>query len=202
MTPKQEERIKLKIKKLKSALAADKRFWHGFHHDGRGLRYAIPQLYIQLQDYTGAMRYFIWFSKNFPDDACYTEFLFEWTLVLFYKGKTKEAEGKAWESFCSNVSVFDKFFGRAITPLDESDQSNHEANYIDNYFKYSAMQPELADFADWLNEFEQTEKFEHASRDFIGIQKQLNSTNDFRLRGKLYKLKSALQSLFKVNRFE
>jgi len=27
MTPKQEERIRQKIKKLKSALAADKRFW-------------------------------------------------------------------------------------------------------------------------------------------------------------------------------
>lgn len=198
MTPKQKERIQQKIKKIKSALAADKRFWHGFHHDGRGLRYAIPQLYLQLQDYAGAMRYFTWFNKNFPEDACSTEFLFEWTLVLFYKRKTKEAEEKAWESFCSNVSVFDKFFGRAITPLDESDQSDHEANYIDNYFKYSAIQPELADFADWLNEFEQTEKFKHASGDFIAIQKQLNSTNDFRQREKFYKVKSELQSVFKV----
>jgi hypothetical protein len=198
MTAKQEERIRQKIKKLKSALAADKRLWGGYHHDGRGLRYAIPQLYIQLQDYTGAMRYFTWFNKNFPDDAGSTELLFEWALVLFYKRKTKEAEEKAWESFCSNVSVFDKFFGRAITPLDESDQSDHEANYLDNYFKYSAMQPEFADFADWLNEFEQTEKFKQASQDFIAIQKQLNSTNDFKLKEKLYEEKNELRSVFKV----
>jgi tetratricopeptide (TPR) repeat protein len=200
MTPKQNQRIQQKIKKLKSALAADKRFWGGYHHDGRGLRYAIPQLYLQLQDYTGAQRYFTWFSKNFPDDVCSAEFLFEWALVLFYKGKTKEAEGKAWESFCSSVLVFDKFFGRTISPPDDADQSNHEANYIDNYFKYSAMQPELAEFADWLNEFEQTEKFKQASRDFIAIQKQLNSTNDFKQREKLYEAKSELQSVFKMER--
>jgi len=198
MTAKQEERIRQKIKKLKSALAADKTFWGGYHHDGRGLRYAIPQLYIQLQDYTGAMRYFTWFNKNFPDDAGSTELLFEWALVLFYKRKTKEAEEKAWDSFCSNVSVFDKFFGRAITPLDESDQSNDEANYINNYFKYAARQPEFADFADWLNEFEQTEKFKQASQDFIAIQKQLNSTNDFKLKEKLYEEKNELRSVFKV----
>jgi hypothetical protein len=198
MTAKQEERIRQKIKKLKLALAADKRFWGGYHHDGRGLRYAIPQLYIQLQDYTGAMRYFTWFNKNFPDDAGSTELLFEWALVLFYKRKTKEAEEKAWDSFCSNVSVFDKFFGRAITPLDESDQSNDEANYINNYFKYAARQPEFADFADWLNEFEQTEKFKQASQDFIAIQKQLNSTNDFKLKEKLYEEKNELRSVFKV----
>ena len=198
MTAKQEERIRQKIKKLKLALAADKRFWGGYHHDSRGLRYAIPQLYIQLQDYTGAMRYFTWFNKNFPDDAGSTELLFEWALVLFYKRKTKEAEEKAWDSFCSNVSVFDKFFGRAITPLDESDQSNDEANYINNYFKYAARQPEFADFADWLNEFEQTEKFKQASQDFIAIQKQLNSTNDFKLKEKLYEEKNELRSVFKV----
>jgi tetratricopeptide (TPR) repeat protein len=200
MTPKQKERLQQKIKQIKSALAADKRFWHGYYHDGQGLRYAIPRLFIQLQDYSGAYRYFTWFNKNFPGDVCYPEFLFEWTLVLFYKGKTKEAEGKAWETFCSNVYVFDKFFGRAITPLDESDQTDHEANYIDNYFKYAATQPELANFAEWLNEFEQTEKFKRGSEDFIALQKRLDTTSDFEARGYLIKAKNQLESLFKVEK--
>lgn len=51
MTAKQEVRIRNKIKKIKAALAADKRLWGGFRHDGRGLRYATPLLYIQLSDF-------------------------------------------------------------------------------------------------------------------------------------------------------
>ena len=44
MTPKQIERVKTKIKRIKAALAADKKHWGGFFHDGQGLRYIPPQL--------------------------------------------------------------------------------------------------------------------------------------------------------------
>lgn len=64
MTPKQEERIKNKIKKVKAALSADKKRGGGQYHDGQGLRYYPPQLYIELKDYTGGLRYFNWFNKN------------------------------------------------------------------------------------------------------------------------------------------
>ena len=39
MTAKQEEKIKNKIKKIKVALAEDKKRWGGYYHDGQGLRY-------------------------------------------------------------------------------------------------------------------------------------------------------------------
>jgi len=69
MTPKQQARLQNKIKKIKSALAADKKHWGGYYHDGGGLRYLPPGLYIQLEDYSGGLRYLNWFKKNFPDDA-------------------------------------------------------------------------------------------------------------------------------------
>ncbi len=106
------------------------------------------------------------------------------------------------ENLCSNVYVFDKFFGRAITPPDDSNQSDHEVNYIDNYFKYAATQPELADFADWLNEFQQTAKFKDGEKKFIALQKQLDTTSDFEARGYLIKAKNQLESLFKVEKQE
>jgi len=37
MTPKQVERIKTKIKRIKAELAADKKHWGGYYHGGRGL---------------------------------------------------------------------------------------------------------------------------------------------------------------------
>jgi len=47
MTEKQQERIRNKIGKIKKALAADKKHWGGFYHDGKGLRYLIPELFIK-----------------------------------------------------------------------------------------------------------------------------------------------------------
>lgn len=38
MTTKQVERIKEKIKRLKAALARDKKQWGGYYHDGQGNR--------------------------------------------------------------------------------------------------------------------------------------------------------------------
>ncbi len=34
MTPRQEERIRNKIAKIRKELAADKKQWGGYHHDG------------------------------------------------------------------------------------------------------------------------------------------------------------------------
>ena len=52
MTPKQQERIINKIRKIKAALAADKKKWGGYHHDGQGLRYLPPKFYnLQIVDF-------------------------------------------------------------------------------------------------------------------------------------------------------
>ena len=99
MTPKQAERIKNKIKKIKTALAADKKRWGGFYDDSRGLRYIPPQLYIELNDFTGGLRYLNWFNKNFPDDSGYPDFLFEWTIVLFKTGRLKMPRKKHLKPF-------------------------------------------------------------------------------------------------------
>jgi hypothetical protein len=174
MTPKQQERLQNKIKKIKAALAADKKHWGGYYHDGGGLRYVPPGLYIQLEDYSGGLRYLNWFKKNFPDDAGFPDFLFQWTLILFKKGKLKEAEEKAFETFTRNTYLFDKFFGRAVVPIDKWEGSLLEsAEFAINHFKYAAEKEELADFAAWLDDFIQTEKFIQISIAHIDIYKKL-----------------------------
>lgn len=154
MTPKQQERIRNKIKKIKAALAADKRFWGGYYHDGQGLRYAPPRLYIQLEDYTGGLRYFNWFNKNFPDDACYPELLFEWTIILYKTGRLKEAAQKALETYNQDVYFFDKFFERPIVPKGISEGSRLMAvDYAKTQISYSSKDEKLKDFAEWLDAF-------------------------------------------------
>jgi hypothetical protein len=186
MTPKQEERIKNKIKKIKAALAADKRYWGGEYHDGRGLRYTLPPLYIQLNDFTGGLRYFNWFNKNFPDDAGYPNFLFEWTIVLFKTGRLKEAEKKAFETYCRNTYLFDTFFDRPITQQKKWEGSNLEtAEFAQAQFSYSYKQDNLADFSEWLDTFIATEKFIRLSNIFLDIQKKLDTESDREVRGYL-----------------
>lgn len=179
MTPKQEERIKNKIKKVKAALSADKKRWGGQYHDGQGLRYYPPQLYIELNDFTGGLRYFNWFNKNFSDDSGYPDFLFEWTIILFKTGKLKDADKKAFETFRSNTYLFDIFFGRQVRKIEKWEGSNLQTqDFADNQFCYNSKQDNLVDFSEWLDNFIATEKFILLSNKYLDIQQRLKTERD------------------------
>ena len=179
MTPKQQERIKNKIKKVKAALSADKKRWGGQYHDGQGLRYYPPQLYIELSDFTGGLRYFNWFNKNFSDDSGYPDFLFEWTIILFKTNRLKEAGKKAFETFQSNTYLFDIFFGRQVTKIEKWEASNLQTqNFAENQFCYNNKQENLLDFSEWLDNFIATEKFILLRAKYLDIQERLKTEKD------------------------
>lgn len=195
MTPKQQERIKNKIKKIKGALAADKKRWGGQYHDGQGLRYYPPKLYIELNDFTGGLRYLNWFSKNFSDDCGYPDFLFEWTIILFKTGRLKDAEKKAFETFQSNTYLFDTFFGRKLTETAKWEGSNLETqDFAVNHFSYNSKQENLTDFSEWLNNFITTEKFLLLSAKYLDIQKRLETEWDTETRHNLIQQKHELRN--------
>jgi hypothetical protein len=176
MTIKEQERIKNKIRKVKAFLAADKKRTGGSYDDSRGLRYIPPQLYIALDDFTGGLRYFNWFNKNFPNDICYPDFLFEWTLVLFKTGRPKEAEKKAFKTFCSYPLYFDLFFGKKLDNLEKREGLIDKTPDITvNRILYSNKQDVLTDFSTWLTEFIATEKFKQLSNKYLDIQHQLKT---------------------------
>jgi len=195
MTPKQQERIKNKIKKIKGALAADKKRWGGQYHDGQGLRYYPPKLYIELNDFTGGLRYLNWFNKNFSDDSGYPDFLFEWTIILFKTGRLKDAEKKAFETFQSNTYLFDTFFGRKLTETAKWEGSNLQTqNFAVNHFSYNSKQENLTDFSEWLNNFITTEKFLLLSTKYLDIQKRLETEWDTETRHYLIQQKHELRN--------
>ena len=68
MTERQIESIRKKIKKNRAVLAAEKRKF-GCYDDSHGRRYLIALLYTMIKDYKGALKYFNWFDKEFPDDT-------------------------------------------------------------------------------------------------------------------------------------
>jgi hypothetical protein len=191
MTPYQKQRLELKIKRIRNILAAEKRKFGGYD-DSRGLRYLPTSLYIKLQDYKGGLAYTRWFAKNFPDDAGFPDFLFEWTIILLMNGKMKDAERKAMASFFRNTYIFDKFFGREIVPANKLENWSVELPEFLEDFKYSSGQPELADFSKWLMEFEQTEKFKSLAERFIKAQERLKYEKDPEMRHLLVRIDKQL----------
>ncbi len=175
MTPKQVEKIKDKISKIKRELAADKRRWSGYYDDSRGLRYIPPGLFLRLQDYKGALTYFKWFGKNFPDDSGFPVFLFEWTLTLFKTGNFRNAEKKALKTFFSNSYLFDKFLNKNFLHLDKYEGSNWEQAELTKHLEYSKDLPDLHDFADWINEFLTSDKFYKIANEFVDIERKLKT---------------------------
>jgi hypothetical protein len=188
MTPKQIDRLKKKIARIKGELAAEKRKFGGYH-DGGGLRYIPTEYYVRLSDFSGGLRYTRWFAKNFPDDCGDPNFLFEWTIILFQKGKIREAEKKAFQTFCSNTYLFDKFFGRPIRPFTKWEGSNLQNPSFVAFFPYSTQQIELSDFSRWLESYLSSEKFVIFSSQFIEINERLKTEQDLETR--LYLLRQS-----------
>ena len=181
MTEKQIERIRAKIKKIRSALAAERRRFGGYD-DSRGLRYLPPKLFVKIGDYKGGLTYVRWFKKNFPDDIGFPDFLFEWTIILFQNNKIIDAERKALATYFSNTYILDKFFGREIIPIQKSELSNIERPEFCEYFDYSANTLGLPDFIKWLEKFEKTERFKTITKKFIGLHKLLLDEQDYETR--------------------
>ncbi len=173
LTERQIKSIQTKIQRIKKALADDKKRW-GQYDDSRGLRYLPPELYLKLQDYSGAKRYFNWFCKNFPDDSGYPDFLFEWTITLFYCRKMKEAEKKAITTYFSNRYYFDKYFGKPVLKIAREHKSNWEEPDMAESFAYSSTQEKLAEFTKWLEQFIASEKFTAVVNQYNELEKQLD----------------------------
>jgi len=173
-------------------LADDKKRWGGYYDDSGGLRYMVPSLYLKIRDFKGAMNYFRWFDKNFPDDCCYGEFLLEWSLTLFMLGKVEDARQKVIDMYLEDTRVFNKFFGREVTMVDETIDS-YELNWSAvQVLGYSAEEKDWANFAIWLNDLLTSEPFLSLSKEFLDIQLQLQTEPDPAKRSNLREMQEAL----------
>lgn len=185
MTDKQIDRVRKKIEKYKKALTADKKYWGGYYHDGAGIRYAIPKLFIKIIDYKGGLKYLNWFDKNFPADIGDPIFLFEWTFILFKCGKLKEAEEKAHRTFFSNTYLWDIFLGKKLLNLDITESSSWEFQSIGNYFTYTSSDTEFIEFTSWIQGVLNNRRFLETVNEFVQIEQQLKTEPVGQIRSEL-----------------
>jgi hypothetical protein len=118
-------KIKTKISRYKSALAAEKRKF-GFYHDGAGRRYVIGPLYVSIGDIKGALKYYAWFEENFPDDTGEPFQYLAWTLALYRSGDPAAARRKLVETMFQNLYIIPRLAGIAPPPTDIELTSNWE----------------------------------------------------------------------------
>ena len=181
MTPKQADRLKKKITDIRRVLAAEKRKF-GWYDDSRGLRYFPTKYYLQLGDVAGGLTYTSWFAKNFPDDAGFPDFLFEWLVILFKNVKIKEAEQKAIETFCADIHLLNSFLGRPHAISEPWEDEPRIGGISPEYFGSLGTQLPLSDFAEWLTGFVATEWFLAIAGKYIDLRRQLHGEHDLEQR--------------------
>ena len=170
MTEKQIERVKKKIKHYRAFLAAEKRRFGGYF-DNRGIRYIIPELFLQIQDYKGAQVYFRWFSKAFSDDVGFPEFNLFWAATLFENNKVPEALRKVYETAFSNTYLLDLISGKDPTKIDKSELSGAERLYYAKEIYKDCIGLITFDFQTWITSIVDSEEFRANLNRFISLQK-------------------------------
>lgn len=177
MTPKQTERLRQKITAIRRALAAEKKKFGGYD-DSRGTRYFPARYYVQLGDFKGGLTYMRWFHRNFPDDAGFPDFLFEWTLILFRNGRLQDAAQKTLATYRADTHILDRFLGRPVTSAEPWENAPLEAASYTAYFDSLGGQAALADFREWLGAHTLTETFLADASRFIDLNRQLHEEAD------------------------
>jgi hypothetical protein len=170
MTEKQIVRIRKTIKFYRTRLAAEKRMY-GEYDDSAGLRYAIPELHFQIRDYKGALVYFRWFSKAFPDDTGFPIFNLLWSAAFFENNKIPEAIQKAYETAFSNTYLLELIAGRNTVQLDKSEMIGYEnLGYAKQIYK-DCINLTTLEFQIWISNLSEFDDFKANLNKFISIQK-------------------------------
>ena len=194
MTEKQIQRIQKTIKIYRARLADEKRKFGGYFDNG-GTRYIIPEFYLQIKDYKGALIYFRWFSKAFPDDCGFPSFNLFWTITLYHNSKIKDAIKKAYATAFSNTYLIDLICGKKPAQLDKSELSGSEnLDYATQIFD-GCVNLLTDDFVSWLCSLSETVDFKKNLNLYISLQKLIKDESSGQARTKLLKESEKLEKL-------
>ena len=102
--PADPKKIRAKISSYKRKLQKEKEEF-GFISDGYGKRFLIGTLYLLSGDLPGALEYYQWYEKEFPD--CSGEPLHDlsWALALFLSGDRPQARKHLIDALFLNLHI-------------------------------------------------------------------------------------------------
>ena len=195
MTEKQIEKIRLSIKKHRSTLTAEKRKFGGFD-DSAGRRYYIPDLYMRIADYKGAITYKKWFDKNFPDDIGTPLLSLEWSIAYFELGLITETSIYTVDTSFKNVYLHGLLLDRDISRIDMYEQGYDMLEFAKSMIK-DCKEFSTKPYLDWLKIFIDTDEYKQTINKFIALNKLLKDEN---IRDKRIKLLDQIRDLINRNK--
>ncbi|HEX2969494.1 MAG TPA: hypothetical protein VHO46_10365 [Bacteroidales bacterium] len=184
MNEKQLEIIKDKIKVYRSRLASEKRRFGGYF-DNSGIRYIIPELYLKLGDYKGAIAYFRWFSREFPNDIGLPFFNLFWSFTFFKNKRGKDAIRLAYKTAFQNTYLLDLICNRPVECIDKLEIWGHESVGYAKEVAEWCNKLLTNDFRTWISGLIETGEFSTNMSRFISLQKLLKDETAVKLRSKL-----------------
>ena len=198
MTDKQREKIKQKIRSLRSKLSAEKRK-HGWYDDSYGNRYIIGGLYLKLGDYKLAKKYYDWFDKEFPDDIGFPEFNFG-RIRTFYEFKNyKEGLSKLIDIETNNTYLIDVVLEKSIQHVDKWEWSNMATLEYAHKIKNDCQKHLTTEFKDWLERTTLSSKYQEYKQRIIESQIHLKTENSTEKRKELLDRTEELIEEWKTN---
>jgi hypothetical protein len=184
MTDKQIQKIQKRIKAYRAILANEKKRFGGYMDSG-GIRYVISELYLQIRDYKGAMTYFRWFSKAFPDDIGFPAFNLFWAATLFENNKIQESLRKVYETAFSNTYLLDLIAGKEAKPIDKSELIGFEnLDYAKQIYK-GCIELITLEFQIYLTALIDDKGFTDNLNKYIALQKLIKDEPDGQMRSHL-----------------
>ena len=184
MTEKQIERIRKKIKIYRAKLAAEKRRFGGYFDNG-GIRYVIPEFYLQIEDYKGALIYYRWFAKEFSDDIGFPAFNLFWSFILYKNNKKEDAVSKIYKTAFSNTYLIDLIRNQEVKSVDKSELVGFEPLEYARQIVDGCVNLLTQDFKQWLCTYRETDEFKSNLNKFISLQKLIKDEHTGDLRDKL-----------------
>jgi hypothetical protein len=172
MNEKQAERIRETIKVYRARLTGEKRRFGGYFDNG-GIRYVIPELYLYLRDYKGALSYYRWFSREFPGDSGFPAFNLFCAFILYQNKKIREAIQLSYKTAFSNTYLVDLLCNKPVVELDKSESDiTKELTYAKEIIE-GCDSLLTKEFRRWLCNLSETEEFSSVMNKYISIQKLL-----------------------------
>lgn len=123
MTAAEIEKIKRKISSAKSILKKGKKEF-GFYDDSYGRRYLIPELQIQIEDFSGVIKYYDWFYKEFPDDIGFPGLHLCWIITAIKKNKPEMLNKHLVELENVNCYIIPELLNRPIEQVEKWEGMN------------------------------------------------------------------------------
>jgi len=176
MTEKQIEKIKLSIKKNRTALTAEKRKFGGFD-DSAGRRYYISDLFLRIADYKGAITYKKWFDKNFPDDIGGPILSLNWSIAFYGLGQIEDTEIYTIDTAIQNIYLHGLLLDRKLNRIDMYEHGYDMLEFAKSLIK-DCKKVVTKDYLDWLLKFVDTDDYKDPVNKFIALNKLLKDENN------------------------